>query len=358
MGYLMWWMKKAPLSAAIVTADASNGASPTAGGLANTGTQVLIGDGSFESPTFSGGQIRAGCWLSDAFGFEGGGFLFGTQSSGAGVVSDSTGNPFLFRPVFNADTGDPNAGLTLATPGAVAGSLTISNRTQLWSADGLFAACLVGTDCFRLTALTGLRYLDLHEDLSIVDNQTDLAGVGIFGGNATNPGDRVTIFDGFDTRNQFYGGELGMRGEWLSNGWVLSGTANVSLGCTHQVIAINGLSTLTPASGAAPTSLPGGLLALPSNSGRFTHNVFSVVPQVGCQIGYDLTPHVRLSVGYDFLYWNNVVRPGAQVNNAISAAQVPVSTSYAPGTTFTPAAPHSSTDFWAHGVSFTVGFRF
>jgi hypothetical protein len=351
-------MKKAPLAVPIVTTDPSNSASPTAGGLADPNTQVLIGGRAFGSPTFSGGRLRAGYGLDDGLGIEAGGFLFGNRSSGAGVTSDSTGNPFLFRPIVNVDTGNPNAGLIVAFPGAVAGSLTISNSTQLWGADGLLSTSLVCTDNLRLTGLAGVRYLDLRENLNIVDNRTDLVGVGSFDGVATNPGDKVTILDSFRTRNQFYGGELGLRGEVCLSRFVLSGTANVSLGCTHQGIAIGGLSTLIPASGAAPTSLPGGLLALPSNSGRSTRNAFSVVPQVGVQVGYDLTQNVRLSIGYDFLYWTDVVRPGSQINPTISAAQVPVSPSYAPGTTFVPGAPHNSTDFWAHGVSFSVGFSF
>jgi hypothetical protein len=356
--YLMWWMRKDPIGVPIVTTDTTNGASPTAGGLANPTTQVLIGSNAFGYPIFSGGRLRAGYWCTDDIGFETSGFLFGNRSSGSAVGSDSTGNPFLFRPVANVDTGNPNAGLIVATPGAVAGSVTVSSSTQLWGADALGSAKLINTDKFRLTGLAGFRYLDLREGLGILDNQTDLAGVGTFGGTPTTPGDRVTILDSFRTHNQFYGGDLGLRGELLWNRWVLTGSANVALGCTHQTIDIGGVSTLTPASGAAPTSLPGGLLALPSNSGRFLHNAFSVVPEAELKIGYDLTPRIRLSLGYDFIYWSDVVRPGSQINNNISAAQAPVSPSYAPGTTSAPGAPHNSTGFWAHGVNFGVSFRF
>jgi hypothetical protein len=357
-GYLLWWFKDAPLPVPIVTTDPTNGATPTAGGLADPTTQVLIGDRSFASPTFSGLRVRAGYGWTEDFGIEGGGFWFGTQSSGAAVASDSTGNPFLFRPVFNVDTDNSNAGLIVAFPGAVAGGVAVNNTTRFWGADGLVAVRLADTCNFRLTGLAGFRYLDLRENLDILDSQTDLIGVGFFGGVPTIPGDRVAILDSFHTHNHFYGGELGLRGEVLRDQWVLSGTASVALGCTQQVFDINGFSTLFPVSGAAPTTLPGGLLALPSNSGRSTHGAFSVVPQVGGQVGYNLNANIRLSVGYDFLYWTNVVRPGSQINPVISAAQVPVSPSYAPGTTFVPGPPRNSTDFWAQGVSFSVGFSF
>jgi Putative beta barrel porin-7 (BBP7) len=356
--YLLWWLKKSPLSAPLVTTDPTNGVSLTGGGLADPTTQVLLGGGSLGSNTFSGGRFHAGYALSDDFAIEGGGFFFGTQSRTASLGSDATGNPFLFRPFLNVDTGNANAGSIISIPTGLAGAVDVSSRTQLWGFDVLGSVTLARTSDYKLTALAGFRYLDLREGLDIRESTTDLAGIGNFGGPPTFPGDQFTILDSFHTRNQFYGGEVGVRGETHFGKLVLSANANVSLGVTHQVISIGGLTTLTPAAGTGPTSLPGGILALPSNSGRFTHDAFSVVPQVGGQVGYDVTPHVRLGVGYDFLYWNNVVRPGSQVNTTISAAQLPTSPSFAPGTTAVPAVPHNSTDFWAHGVSFSLGLRF
>ena len=139
--------------------------------------------------------------------------------------------------------------------------------------------------------------------------------------------------------------------------WSLSGTAQVALGETHQTINIGGVTTFT-ATGAAAATLPGGILALPSNTGVFTHNAFSVVPEVRAQISYDLRSWLRVSAGYNFLYWTNVVRPGDQISTTVSASQLPSSPSYAPGTTLVPSPPRNSSDFWAHGVNFGVTLRY
>ena len=46
-----------------------------------------------------------------------------------------------------------------------------------------------------------------------------------------------------------------------------------------------------------------GFLAGPINIGHHTRNVFSVVPEIGFNVGYQVTEHVRLFAGCNFLYW-------------------------------------------------------
>ena len=47
-------------------------------------------------------------------------------------------------------------------------------------------------------------------------------------------------------------------------------------------------------------------MALPSNIGHYSRDQFSVVPEVGLNVGYQLTRHVSLSAGYTCIYWSNV----------------------------------------------------
>src|SRR5206468_4292493 len=102
-----------------------------------------------------------------------------------------------------------------------------------------------------------------------------------------------------------------------------------------------------------------GVFAERSNIGRFSRDVFAVVPEVQFQVGYSLTEHVRPFVGYNFLYLSDALRPGAQIERNINPTQnimfVP------PGALVGPAAPlpafHSS-DFWAQGVNFGIEFRY
>jgi hypothetical protein len=125
----------------------------------------------------------------------------------------------------------------------------------------------------------------------------------------------------------------------------------VALGPTQQMVNIQG-STLVNGT----TRLEGGLLALSSNIGHYSRDVFTVVPEVGLNLGYQLTDHLRLFVGYNFLYWSSVVRPGNTVQRAINPNLLPGSTVM--GGPDRPAFAFRGSDFWAQGVSFGLEFRY
>jgi putative beta barrel porin BBP7 len=131
----------------------------------------------------------------------------------------------------------------------------------------------------------------------------------------------------------------------------------VALGDSRQIVNIAGATALFPAAGGA-ASVPGGILALPSNSGRFVHNNFAVVPELRFQVGYDLFSWLRLGVSYNFLYWSSVVRPGDQVAPVVSASQLPSSPSFGNGASAVPPLPHNTSDFWMQGVTFSMTLRF
>jgi hypothetical protein len=105
--------------------------------------------------------------------------------------------------------------------------------------------------------------------------------------------------------------------------------------------------------------LAGGLLALPSNSGRATDYDFSAIPDINLQVGYEFNPHVRVFVGYNFLYWSDVARPTEQLPVAVNPRLVPALrtagslTGSAP-LTFAP----RQTDFWAQGLNLGMEVRY
>jgi hypothetical protein len=106
---------------------------------------------------------------------------------------------------------------------------------------------------------------------------------------------------------------------------------------------------------AGQTPAPGGFLALPTNMGHFDRDHFAVVPEFGLHFGYQVTDHVRAFAGYTFLYWDNVVRPGNQIDLTVNPSQVPPHTLVgAPR----PAFAFQGSDFWAQGLDFGLEFRF
>src|SRR5262249_13652732 len=137
-----------------------------------------------------------------------------------------------------------------------------------------------------LDAIAGFRYANLREELEIGQTSELLAGgtAGFEGSPVVAPA-TIGIFDSFSTRNEFYGGQLGVRGEYLFGDFVGRFRGTVALGGTHEVGSINGSTVLTtPATGT--TTAAGGLLAVSSNSGRITQDRFSVVPELNFDLGY------------------------------------------------------------------------
>ena len=97
------------------------------------------------------------------------------------------------------------------------------------------------------------------------------------------------------------------------------------------------------------------MFALPSNIGRQTRDAFSVVPQVQVKAGLNVTSFCRAFVGYDFLYWSSVVRAGDQLDRNVNDSQA------IGGTLVGEALPRPQfrqTGFFAHGLTFGLGFQY
>jgi hypothetical protein len=109
--------------------------------------------------------------------------------------------------------------------------------------------------------------------------------------------------------------------------------------------------------GQAPVVNPGGLLALSSNSGHFSRDRVSLVPEFGVNLGYQVTPHLRVFTGYTLLYWFDVVRAGDQVDLTINPNLLPPVTGPVAGP-FRPAPRFQTTDLWVQGLSAGLEFRF
>jgi hypothetical protein len=139
----------------------------------------------------------------------------------------------------------------------------------------------------------------------------------------------------------------------------VDGYGKLALGATHQTLDINGGQTFTNV--ATPIDpRPGGLLALSSNIGHFSRDRFAVVPEVGVNVGYNLTPNLRAYVGYNFLYWSSVARPGDQIDRVIDSALIPNFNipPRPPTGQNRPAVLFKDTDYWAQGVTFGIELTF
>jgi len=89
--------------------------------------------------------------------------------------------------------------------------------------------------------------------------------------------------------------------------------------------------------------------------GVFDSQRLSIVPELALTLGWDFTPQLRGTVGYDLLYWTGVARPGDQIDLNLDPRQFP------PPSTTTATRPqfvlHTS-DYWAQGLNLGLDWRF
>jgi hypothetical protein len=363
--YLLWMIKHAGTPPLV-----SSGPQASLGALSQPGAFALFG-GALDHEDFNGGRFTIGAWLdpNECWGIEGSGFFLGQRS--VTFAAASGGDPVLARPIISAFTGaegvEQVANLQEVINGIgvlpVAGSIRIDAPSQLWGAElnGLYN--VHRGDFWRMNAFGGFRYLDLREALNITEDIVAQPVAPFPAGVPFPPpspaGTEFIVRDSFATRNQFYGGQLGLRNEWSWNRWQLDLTGKVAVGDTHQIVDINGNTTIT-VPGMAPVTANGGLLALPTNIGHYNRNRLTVVPELNLNLGYQITDHWRVYIGYDLMYWSSVVRPGEQIDRVVNVTQVP-SLGGGPGTLVGPARPtfffHGS-DFWAQGANVGVEFRY
>jgi hypothetical protein len=230
--------------------------------------------------------------------------------------------------------------------------VSVLHRSALWGYEINAVRRWYCGESFTLDGLLGYRAVSLDESIAVHENLALLAPPAAFG-----PVNGIAVADKFSTSNRFYGGQVGLRGElWLLDRLSLGMTTKVALGTTWERVTVNG-STTALANGTPIATGVGGLLALPTNIGERTHNSFSVIPEVGLSLNYQVTDWLRLSAGYNFLYWSNVVRPGAQIDPNVNRTFQPFSPVAPTGPTV-PAALFHSSDFWAQGLTLGLEFRY
>jgi hypothetical protein len=331
--YLMWWFKTAPTPPLLTTG--------TTGISGHPDTSVLVGDLGFNDRFRSGGDFRAGYHFGCLpFGIDVGYFFVEDRTGAEDVFSN--GSPLLARPFFNTALGREDVQV-LAAPGSP-GSFHVEDLTRLWGLDGNLAVSAVGNECWSVVGLLGFRYLDLTEGLLTIDRFTTNPLVPVFGAVP------AVVTDHFATRNQLYGGQIGAEAEYHLGRFFVNGRVEGILGSDHQTVLIEGSSLLTTPGGRV--LLPAGRFALPTNIGNYSREEIVFVPEGAVNIGVELTRWLRIHVGYTFLYWDRVVRPGQEIDRGVNTNLVP--TAVGPGGAIGAARPEfhfNNTDFWAQGLN-------
>jgi len=346
--YLVWNISNSHVPPIVTT-----GSPDSLGVLGMPGTTVLFG-GSIPHEELSGGRFTLGYWFdpNECCGLEGSFLFLGPRS--VRFAAASNGDPVLARPFFDPTFPPAETAEQVANP-ALPGVLPLTGRVSVVMTSQFQEAEINGVfNCKKwcwgkFDWLLGFRYLrlrdtlDINEDLLVPSNSPLAAG------------QRTVLNDHFDTRNHFYGGQIGFRTECHWRCWDCDFTTKVGLGSTHEQATVFGSTVIIPA-GGQPAAFTGGLFAQPTNIGQFSRDRFAVVPEVGINLGYNLTNHWRLFVGYSFIYCSTVARPGDQIDRVVNSTLIPPR--QFPGGPARPAFNFKDTDFWAYGVNLGVELKY
>jgi hypothetical protein len=373
--YLSMRYKNLPVTVPLLTTGPVT-SPPTSGFgiLNNPGTQLLFPTGG-PNPEIGlgytpGARVTIGGWTDGgyhlpgcpAIGLEASYLTLGRVATHFEASSNAFGLPLLARPVVDATT-DRETVLLVSAPasaGGPAGSFKVDTSTELWGAEANAFMPFFGWHHVMLGGMAGFRYINFEEGLQI-DQQSKLLsnGIAFLNGVTIKPPATLNIFDDFQTRNNFYGGQVGAQLAVDLWRFTFSGQAKIALGTMHEQVEILGTTTVSkPPLGRLST--PGGILALPSNSGDFGQYEFAIVPEATGKVSLQITNNINVSVGWTFMYMNNVQRPGNLIDRNVNPAQLPSSQSWTPLPAVPPVPAFSfvRSDFWVQGLTLGLGLAF
>jgi hypothetical protein len=341
--YLLWWFKDGRVPPLVTTGDG--------GKLGAPGTRVLVDNLDFDDDVRQGGRFALGYRFETIpfLGVEANSFFLPERQTD--VRFSSNGSPLLAQPFTNAVKGIPDATL-VAAPGIATGTVTIGARTSLWGAEANLAARLARSDSFHLAALGGFRFLRLEDEVTSSEHFHVSPNVPGFGGST------VGLQDEFRTLNSFYGGQVGLETGVQLGRLAIDFRGKLALGQVQQVADVNGVTDALSRNGTT-TIFQGGLYALRTNSGRHQRDELAFIPEVGLNVGLQLTPHVKVFAGYSFLWVSTVARAGEQIDPVVNVSQFPIRSGNGP--LVGPARPafhFDGTDFWAQGVNVGLELRY
>ena len=336
--YVAGWVRGAS-APPLLTATPVGGGPPT----------VLFGGENVNNVSRSGFHLRGGLWLDESrtWGVEGG-LFFLCNSADRARVGDTPG-AIIGRPFFNTQTGGPDIQL-VSVPGALSGRAAIdAEGSHFWGVDLACRKSLCSDRCGQLDCLVGYRYLSYEDSLRVVEDLRPLVA-------PFTPGSQIRVSDEFSAENQFHGLLLAVAGEYQFSFWYVQGRAGASIGRTHRTATTSGQTgfDLPP---AAAVVIPGGLLAVSSNSGTFTDKDWAVVPEGAIRVGFRVTNNLRVFAGYSVLYWPSVYRAAEQIDPVVNPGLLPPPLTPLPGPA-RPQFPGRTSDLWIQSVSIGVEFRY
>ncbi|MFK8112457.1 MAG: BBP7 family outer membrane beta-barrel protein [Rubripirellula sp.] len=301
--FLMWFTQDRDMPALVTT-----GAPGSLGTLAEASTQTVFGD-DINGELSGGFRGDYGKWLGDNIGV-GGRFWILAENQDSVYLAGNGNTQTIARPFFDPNLYPTNDGqnsflIGNNLGGGVGGAVAAESSLDMMAMEAYGRFRFSCNNTCRLDFIGGYSHFEIDDELRISSFSEDL-----------NTAARKSFSDQFNADNEFNGGQLGFEMTITRGRWMARSLTKVHLGNMQQSANIVGQTVDTTAGGAS-TSTSGGLLAR-GNQGQFERDVFAFAPEANFKLAYKFRPNVLLSVGYSFMYFDNVMLNGDIVDNVIN----------------------------------------
>jgi hypothetical protein len=385
--YLLWKIKKAPLPVPLVTSASLD--DPLPGALGQPGTKVLLGDHKKDLGWQNGFRFELGGWTEGCrhLGIEASFFILPKKSHRQSVATSGESGALNLAVPIDDVTGLWGRGgvpgeTVFILPGPIdgpgfRGRFSLKTSSMLLGAEVNTLYNLISSCNFKIDVLGGFRWLQLQESLHFTGKTVALP-------NGSESG-FYNFKDSFKTYNNFFGAQMGLKGLWSQDCWLFKGFAKAALGCMNENVKIEGKSQTSNGNlfymtrNTGNQILRGGIFAEPTNRGSHHRDQFAVVLETGASLSYLLTDSFEIGINYNFLWVNQLSRPGKQMDRKINPTQtalaeasretvgigpgtpIPFGEATAAGPVVEPKRPkfkHQASNFWAQGLAINVIFNF
>ena len=345
---LLWWGKGRSMPA-LVTTSPQGTDRDDAGVLDDPDTAIYFGNGGVGHDVAGGARADFGFWFNHVESLGMGARIWGIKGDTQGLVGVGPGgNPILARPFYNVVSDEQDA-LLVSFPSVFDGGIDVETSSDLLATEAYLRAAILWGSGYNLDLVGGYSFMRFDDDLLIHSNSA-----------STDPGGLVpvgTIFDitdVFDARNEFHGGHLGLIGEVRRGCWSFRSLLKCSVGNMHQIVNIDGSTTIVEPA-LAPVTNAGGLLALPTNIGSYSRDRVGWIPEFGFTVGYKPRRWLELTAGYNVIWMSSVVLSGDQIDTGVNLSQSGGNPLIGPAR---PAFDFRETEYWMQGFTFgaTVNF--
>jgi len=340
---LLWFTPNRSMPALITTSDPQTLPVLPEGGANNV--QTVFGD-DINGEVSGGIRLDFGKHVGENFSV-GGRFWWLGNNDDSYFGSDNGSNMSIGRPFFNIGLQDDDALLVAIEPvgvndGDFTGSIVGRSQLKLWAAEGYGRLSLAKVDGASIDLIGGYSHFSIDDMLSIqsetIDEQTA----------------RVRRYsDSYDIENEFNGGQIGFLLAMNHGRWSVNSLTKIHLGNMNQNVNISG-SDFDQTAPAPANQYSDGMLTM-GHTGQYERDTFSFVPEVNFKLGYSVRNNVNLTLGYSFIYFDNVALVGDVIDTSIEPLYL--NTGLA-GNGSRPAFDFDDSGLWVQGIDFGLSIDF